>query len=85
MSIQSSINSMIGSASRAVFMTKHLAGQKAGNQPASQPSDNRVPAQSVQSQAAQVALQHRDDAIQAKKDQQKRVPIYGAKGEIING
>lgn len=75
--IQSSINSMIGSAAGAVRAVKGFQAlkQKQVAQQAKQPAKTQVPMKgsSPQAQAAKKAQQSADNAIQAKRAQRKKI------------
>lgn len=79
MSIQGSINSMIGSASHAISIANRLSSQASSQAPSETAQTGAAPAQphiSVQQQAAQRAKQSAADAVEAKRTQRRNFMTY---------
>lgn len=77
--IQSSINSVIGSASKAVMAVKgyqELKARKAAQAEKVAVSQNKMAGSSPQAQAAQTAKQSAANAIEAKKTQRRNFMEY---------
>lgn len=91
-SIQGSINSMIGSAASAVRAVKGIQAIKA-KQAVKAISGDVAGAVSAESETANVAPNEaalaKEAAIQhmeaAQEEKRNRTPIYGARGEVLNG